>query len=441
MSQVAPNLSMPPLPPGSATNSGTRSGINSRSHKGTGCLDIESLRAEFPILGGEENGKPLTFLDSAASAQKPQAVIEAIRHVYACEYANVHRGVYRLSQAATAAFEAVRGKVRGLINARSDEEIVFTSGATASINLVAQSWGRAQLKEGDEILLCQLEHHSNIVPWQLLAEEKGLRIRVIPIDDRGSPDMEAFHRLIGPRTRLLSVAHVSNALGTVLPVRDMAAAAHAVGAAVLLDGAQAIPHLPVDVQDLDCDFYAFSGHKLYGPTGTGILYGKADRLDSMPPWQGGGDMIRSVSFEGTTYAPPPLRFEAGTPNIAGMIGLGAAIDWFRALDPAALEAHEADLLAYGTQRLSEVPGLRLIGTAADKVAVLSFVMEGVHPHDIGTILDQEGVCVRVGHHCAQPVMDRYDIPATVRASFGLYNTREDVDRLIAALGTVREFFG
>ena len=328
----------------------------------------------------------------------------------------------------------------GLINATSDDEIIFTSGTTASINLIAQTWGRANLGPGDEVLITELEHHSNIVPWQLLRDEKGITIKVAPFDEDGVVDMDAFERLLGPRTKLVAIAQVSNALGTVLPVREICALAHEVGALVLVDGAQGVPHLATDVRALDCDFYAFSGHKLYGPTGTGILYGKGDLLAGLPPWMGGGDMILSVSFDHTEFAAPPHKFEAGTPNIAGTIGLGAAIDWFSALDGEGLAAHERDLMAYGTERLSEVPGLRLIGTAPEKAAVISFVLDYAHPHDVGTVLDQGGVAIRTGHHCAQPVMDHFDVPATVRASFAAYSRREDIDALIEALGTVEELF-
>ena len=404
-------------------------------------FDITRVRADFPILDTPMRGKRLAFLDTAASAQKPQAVIDSLTHTYRQQYANVHRGVYQLSEETSAAFEAVRGKVRGLINAEHDREIIFTSGTTDSINLVAQSFGRAMLKPGDEVLITEMEHHSNIVPWQLLRDEKGITLRVAPIDDTGTLDMEAFAGLLNERTKLVAVTQVSNALGTVNPIAEIARLAHDAGARVLVDGAQGIPHGGIDVRALDLDFYAFSGHKLYGPTGTGVLYAKADLLDAMPPWKGGGDMILSVTFDKTTFAASPYKFEAGTPNIAGVIGMGAGIDWFTALDREALEIHERDLLAYGTERLIQLPGLRMIGTAENKAAVLSFVLDYAHPHDIGTILDAEGVAVRTGHHCAQPVMDHFDVPATVRASLGAYSTREDIDQLAEALGKVREMFG
>jgi cysteine desulfurase/selenocysteine lyase len=407
----------------------------------TGAYDVERVRADFPILAEKVRGKRLAFLDSAASAQKPRAVIEAIAHTYTREYANVHRGVHYLSERATVAYAAVRGKVQRLINAAREDEIIFTGGTTDGINLVAQAYGRSALKRGDEVLITEMEHHSNIVPWQMLRDEKGIVLKVAPIHDDGSLDMDAFKNLLTDKTRLVAVTQVSNALGTVTPIRDICRLAHAAGARVLVDGAQGIPHIATDVQDMGADFYVFSGHKLYGPTGTGVLYGRADLLDAMPPWKGGGDMIRSVTFEHTEYAPLPYKFEAGTPNIAGVIGMGAGIDWFTALDRDGLEAHEADVLAYGTARLAEVPGLRLIGTAPEKVAVMSFVLDYAHPHDIGTILDQEGVAVRTGHHCAQPVMQHYDIAATVRPSIGAYSTREDIDQLVAGLARVREMFG
>jgi cysteine desulfurase/selenocysteine lyase len=409
--------------------------------RGTVAYDVERVRADFPILSEKVRGKRLAFLDSAASAQKPRAVIESIAHTYTREYANVHRGVHYLSERATVTFAAVRGKVQRLVNAAREDEIVFTSGTTDGINLVAQAYGRSALKSGDEVLITEMEHHSNIVPWQMLRDEKGIVLKVAPIRDDGSLDMDAFQALLTEKTRLVAVTQVSNALGTVTPVRDICRLAHAAGARVLVDGAQGIPHIATDVQDMGADFYVFSGHKLYGPTGTGVLYGRAELLDAMPPWKGGGDMIRSVTFEHTDYAPIPHKFEAGTPNIAGVIGMGAGIDWFTALDRDGLDAHEADILAYGTARLSEVPGLRLIGTAPEKTAVMSFILDYAHPHDIGTILDQEGVAVRTGHHCAQPVMQHYDIAATVRPSIGAYSTREDINQLVAGLEKVREMFG
>ena len=404
-------------------------------------FDIAAIRDQFPILQRPSHGKPLAFLDSAASAQKPQAVIDAVAETYETQYANVHRGVYELSERTSAAYEAVRGKTRKLINAADDDQIIFTSGTTESINLVAQSWGRANLGPGDEVLITEMEHHSNIVPWQLLRDEIGITLKVAPFDEDGALIMEAFENLLSERTKLVSVTQVSNALGTILPLHEIIAMAHAAGALVLVDGAQGIPHIPTDVLALNCDYYAFSGHKLYGPSGTGVLYGKSNLLTGMPPWKGGGDMILSVTFEKTEFAAPPQRFEAGTPNIAGTIGMGAAIDWYLGLDHEGLAAHEADLLAYGTERLSEVPGLRIIGTAPDKAAVISFVLDYAHPHDIGTVLDQNGVAVRTGHHCAQPVMDHFDVAATVRASFGAYSSRDDIDALVAALDQVRELFG
>ncbi len=404
-------------------------------------FDVARIRADFPILHEPMRGKRLAYLDTAASAQKPQAVIDSLTHTYRHQYANVHRGVYQLSEEASNAFEGVRAKVRGLINAAQDHEIIFTSGTTDSINMVAQTFGRSLLKAGDEVLITEMEHHSNIVPWQLLRDEKGITLRVAPMDDSGTLDMDAFAGMLTERTKLVAVTQVSNALGTVNPIDRIIRLAHDAGARVLVDGAQGIPHGTLDVQELDADFYAFSGHKLYGPTGTGVLYAKSELLDAMPPWKGGGDMILSVTFEKTTFAAPPHKFEAGTPNIAGIIGMGAGIDWFTALDREAMESHERDLLAYGTERLIQLPGLRMIGTSEHKAAVLSFVLDYAHPHDIGTVLDAEGVAVRTGHHCAQPVMDRFDVPATVRASLGVYNTREDIDQLADALGKVREMFG
>ena len=410
-------------------------------HAASDAFDAERVRAEFPILARPVRGKPLAFLDSAASAQKPQSVIDAVARVYSEEYANVHRGVYYLSERASTAYEGVRAKVRALINAERDSEIVFTSGTTEGINLVAHSFGRAHLGRGDEVLLTEMEHHSNIVPWQLLRDETGVTLKVAPIDDDGMLIMDAFERLLTRRTKLVAVTQVSNALGTVTPLKEITERAHAVGAKVLVDGAQGAPHLPTDVREIGCDFYAFSGHKLYGPTGTGALYARADLLAAMPPWKGGGDMIRSVTFAHTDFAEPPHRFEAGTPNIAGIIGMGAAIDWFMGLDRVALEAHEQDLLNYGTAQLAALPGLRMIGTAPDKVAVMGFVLDYVHPHDAGTVLDHEGVAVRAGHHCAQPVMEHFGVAATIRASIGAYSTRADIDALVSGLAKVREMFG
>lgn len=397
-------------------------------------------RADFPILSRPMNKKPLAFLDSAASAQKPRAVIDSIRQVYEEEYANIHRGVYRLSQQATERFEGARAKVRRLLNAASDKEIIFVRGATEGINLVAQSWGRAFLKAGDEVLITALEHHSNIVPWQLLREEKGIVLKVAPITDDGALDLDAFTALVGPKTKLIAVAHVANSLGTIVPVDRVVALAKRHGIPVLVDGCQAVPHMSVDVQALGADFYVFSGHKLYGPSGIGVLWGREAILEKMPPWQGGGDMIRSVTFEKTEYAELPHKLEAGTPAIADAIGLGAAIDYVLSIGYGTIGAHEAELTDYALTRLRQMPDIRLIGTAPQRSAVISFVMDGVHPHDIGTILDGEGVAVRAGHHCAQPVMDRFNVAATVRASFGLYNTQADVDALVTGLRRVREIF-
>ena len=368
-------------------------------------------------------------------------MIEADSHYYRNDNANVHRGIHALSQRATDAFEAARVKVQRLIHAASPNEIIFVRGTTEAINLVAQSYGRSRLKRGDEIILSQMEHHSNIVPWQILCEQTGAKLRVIPVNNVGELEFEAYNRMLGPRTRLVAVAHVSNALGTVNPVRAIIDLAHTRGVPVLLDGAQAVAHLPVDVQALDCDFYAFSGHKLYGPTGIGVLYGKSALLDAMPPYQGGGDMIISVSFNGTVYNTFPHKFEAGTPNIAGVIGLGAAVDYLTNIGFEDLVRHEQALLHYATQSVSTIPGLRIIGTALEKTGVLSFVLEGVHPHDIGTILDRQGIAIRTGHHCAMPLMEYFGVPATARASFALYNTTEEVDQLVAAIYHVKELFG
>jgi cysteine desulfurase/selenocysteine lyase len=402
--------------------------------------DVEAVRREFPILSQTVHGKPLVYLDSAASAQKPAAVIDAERDVYERCYANVHRGVHLLSQRATEAYEKARTTVRRFLNAADTREIVFVRGTTEAINLVAQSYGRRQLGAGDEVLISGLEHHSNIVPWQLLCEEKGARLRVAPIDDSGEVELAAFERLLSSRTRIVSVAHVSNALGTVDPVRRMTELAHAAGAVVLIDGAQAAPHLALDVRAIGCDFYAFSGHKVYGPSGIGALYGRAALLEAMPPWQGGGDMIASVSFERSTWNELPYKFEAGTPNIAGAIALGAALEWLETHGIEAIASHERELLAHGTELLREIAGLRLVGTARDKAGVLSFVLEGVHPHDVGTVLDHEGIAVRTGHHCAQPVMERFGIPATTRASLACFNTREELDALALGIRRVQEMF-
>ena len=404
-------------------------------------FDIERVRRDFPILSQQVYDKPLAYFDSAASAQKPTAVIEAIKHTYETEYANVHRGVHYMSQKATDAMEAARETIRAFINAASEREIIFVRGATEGINLVADCWGRQNLKPGSEIILSQMEHHSNIVPWQLIAGRTGAIIKVVPVNDAGELEMDAYEDLLGEWTAIVALTHVSNALGTITPMAEIVRLAHARGVPVLVDGCQAIPHLPVDVQALDADFYVFSGHKLYGPSGIGVLYGKEALLDAMPPYQGGGEMIDLVTFEKTTYADLPFKFEAGTPHIAGVIALGTAIDYITGLGLEKIAAHEDDLLAYGTEQLGKINSLRFVGTAADKTAILSFVLDDVHPHDIGTILDREGVAVRTGHHCAQPIMERYDIAATVRASIGLYNTREEIDVLVTALGRVQEIFG
>lgn len=403
-------------------------------------FDVEKVREDFPVLKQKVHGKPLVYLDNAATSQKPLAVIEAIRRFYEVDCANIHRGVHELSQRSTAAYEQTRAKVKQFLNARTKNELIFVRGATEGINLVAQSWGRKCIKTGDEIVISAMEHHSNIVPWQMLCEEKGAKLRVIPINDRGELLMEEYQKLLGPRTRMIAVTHVSNALGTINPVREIVELAHKAGAVALIDGAQAVPHMKVDVQALDADFYAFSGHKLFGPTGTGVLYGKAKLLNAMPPYQGGGDMIRTVTFEKTTYNDLPYKFEAGTPNIAGGIGLGAALDYVNRIGLDQIAAYEHELLVYGTEALSDIPGLRLIGTAHKKAAVLSFVMEGVHPHDIGTVLDRMGIAVRTGHHCAQPVMDRFGVPATTRASLAFYNTTAEIDALAAGLRKVKEMF-
>jgi cysteine desulfurase/selenocysteine lyase len=403
-------------------------------------FDVEKVRAEFPILGTTAHGKPLVYVDNAATSQKPRAVIEATGRYYAEQNANIHRGVYQLSEQATAAYESVRARAAAWIGAPDPREVIFVRGTTEGINLVASSWGRKHLGAGDEVVITAMEHHSNIVPWQLICDERGATLRVIPMNRQGELLMDEAAKLIGPRTKMVAVAHVSNSLGTINPVKDLVALAHAHGALVLVDGAQAAPHMPVNVADLGCDFYTISAHKTFGPTGTGLLWGRAALLEAMPPYQGGGDMIRSVTFEKTTFAPIPAKFEAGTPNIGGVIGFGAAIDWMRALPWDQVQAHEAGLLRYAVEQLCDVPGLTLVGTAAHKASVVSFVLDGVHPHDVGTIVDQEGVAVRTGHHCTQPVMDFLGVPATTRASFALYNTRADVDALAAAVRKVRKLF-
>jgi cysteine desulfurase / selenocysteine lyase len=405
-----------------------------------GTYPIDRIRADFPILSELVRDKPLVYLDNGASAQKPAAVIERIKKTYETEYANVHRGVHYMSQKATDAMEEARIKVQAFMNAASEKEIIFVRGATEGINLVASSWGRANLSAGDEIILSVLEHHSNIVPWQMIAEQTGAVIRVVPVDDSGTFLIDEYEKLLSPRTKMVAVTHVSNALGTIVPVADVVRLAHAQGAAVLLDGCQAVPHIPVDVQALDVDFYVFSGHKLYGPSGIGVLYGKQALLNAMPPYQGGGEMIDRVTFEKTTYAELPFKFEAGTPHIAGIIALGSAIDYLNGIGFDAIAAHEHDLLKYATEQLSGMNSVKIVGTAAEKAAILSFNIHDVHPHDVGTILDYDGIAVRTGHHCAQPVMDRFDVAATVRASFGLYNTRGEVDALVDGIKRVQEMF-
>jgi cysteine desulfurase/selenocysteine lyase len=403
-------------------------------------IDVEKIRRDFPALHQQVHGKPLVYLDNAATTQKPQQVIDAIAGFYTRDCANIHRGVHLLSERATRAYEDARAKVRRFIHAADIKEIVFVRGATEGINLVAQSFARPRAGAGDEILISAMEHHSNIVPWQILCEQTGARLRIIPMNQRGELLMDEYERLLGPRTRLVAVAHVSNALGTLNPVRRIVELAHRRGIPVLVDGAQAVPHTRVDVAELDCDFYAFSGHKMYGPTGVGILHGKSEHLEAMPPYQGGGDMIRSVTFEKTIYNRIPYKFEAGTPNIAGGIALGAAIDYLEGIGLDRIAAHERDLLQYATGALAKLPKVRLVGTAAEKAGVLSFVVEGVHAHDVGTILDQEGIAIRTGHHCAQPVMDFFNVPATARASLAFYNTRAEIDALAAGLDKVTEVF-
>ena len=403
-------------------------------------FDAARVRAEFPALGLTVHGKPLVYLDNAATAQKPRAVLDALQRYYERENSNVHRGVHHLSQVATQGYESARDKVRDFLGAAEREEIIWTAGTTEAVNLIAHSFVRPRVKAGDEVLLTEMEHHSNIVPWQLLRDEVGIEIKVAPIDDDGALDMDAFEALVSDRTRFISVVHVSNSLGTINPVRRIVEIAKARKIPVLLDGAQAVPHMPVDVQELGCDFYAFSGHKMFGPTGVGALYGRRELLESMVPWQGGGDMIKHVTFDKTVYNDVPYRFEAGTPNIAGTIGLGAAIDWLGGIDHEAALAHEHELLVHATRELSTIEGLCLIGTAEPKAAVVSFVLAHAHAHDVGQIVDSEGVAVRVGHHCTQPVMQHFGVPATARASFAYYNTHEDVERLVAAVRRVAEMF-
>ena len=403
-------------------------------------VDLQRLRADFPILRLKVNGKPLAYLDNGASSQMPQPVMDRLTRYQTQEHSNIHRAVHYLSETATAAYEGARAKIQKFINARESREVIYTRGTTDAVNLVMHGFGRAFLKEGDEIIISQLEHHSNIVPWQMLRDEKGIKLQVIPCNDAGELLIDAYERLFNARTKLVSITHVSNALGTVNPVKQMIAMAHGQGVPVLVDGAQAVPHLAIDVQDLDCDFYCFSGHKMFAPTGIGILYGKAALLEKMQPYQGGGDMILSVTFDKTTYNALPYKFEAGTPPIAAAIGLGAAVDYLNEVGMDNIAAWEHELLAYATGQLEALPGVRIIGTAADKAAVLSFTIAGVHPHDVGTILNEDGVAVRTGHHCAQPVMQRFGIPATARASFALYNTFEEIDQLVAGIRRVQKMF-
>jgi cysteine desulfurase/selenocysteine lyase len=402
--------------------------------------DVEKIRKDFPVLAQTVNGKPLVYLDNSASSQVPQLVIDRTSKYVSEEHSNIHRGVHYLSQHATTAYEAAREKIKRFINAKEAKECIFVRGTTEGINLVASAYSKKFINAGDEILVSQMEHHSNIIPWQIAAEERGAKVRVIPMNDRGELIIDEYENLLNERTRMVAVAHVSNSLGTINPVKEMIAAAHKFGVPVCVDAAQSVPHFPVNVQDLDCDFFAFSGHKMFGPTGSGVLYGKKEWLEKMPPYQTGGGMIRSVSFDGTTFAPLPDKFEAGTPAIAAGIGLGAAVDYINSIDFVAAVAYEHELLEYATQRLSDIPGVTIVGTAANKASVLSFTIADIHPHDIGTILDQEGIAVRAGHHCAQPTMEFFDVPATARASFAFYNTREEVDKLADAVQKVIEVF-
>jgi cysteine desulfurase/selenocysteine lyase len=419
----------------------TQTGSALQAVRAAGDYDVERIRADFPILDLQVNGKPLVFLDNAASSQMPKAVIDRLVQYQTSEHANIHRGVHYLSETATLAYEGARKKVQRFINAKEEREVIYTRGTTDAINLVMQGYGRAFLTAGDEIIVSQLEHHSNIVPWQMLCEEKGTKLRVIPCNDAGELLLDEYAKLFNEKTKFVAITHVSNALGTINPVKEMIAAAHGHGVPVLVDGAQAVPHMKVDVQDLDCDFYAFSAHKMCGPTGIGILYGKAKLLEKMKPYQGGGDMILSVTFEKTTYNVIPHKFEAGTPPIAAGIGLGATIDYLESVGMDRIAAHEHELLKYATDAFKTLKGVRIVGTAKNKAAVLSFVVQGVHPHDVGTILNEDGVAVRTGHHCAQPVMQRFGIPATARASFYLYNTMQEVDALVAGIRRVQKIFG
>ena len=404
-------------------------------------FDLNRVREDFPVLCQRPHGRRLAFLDSAASAQKPRSVIDAVLHCYEAEYAIVHRGVYWLSERVTEAFDGAREKVRSFVNAPKASEIVFVRGATEGINLVASSYGGTFLDAGDEVIVSHMEHHSNIVPWQFLRDQRGIVLKVAPINDDGELILDKFEAMLGSRTKLVAITHVANALGTILPVKDICHMARSRGIRVLIDGCQAVPHASVDIQDLGCDFYVFSGHKLYGPSGVGVLYAREELLELMPPYQGGGDMIESVTFDKTDYAAPPYKFEAGTPHIAGVIGLGAAIDYVRSIGLDEISAHESDVLGYGIRHLAEIDGLRLIGEARERAGVISFVLDNVHAHDVGTILDQEGVAVRTGHHCAQPVMDRFGVASTVRASIGMYNGRDDIDALATGLNRVKEIFG
>ena len=401
-------------------------------------LDVQRVRRDFPILQQEVRGRPLVYLDNAATSQKPHQVIDALTRYYTAENSNIHRGVHYLSELATTKYEATRSTVKRFINAGEEREIVFVRGTTEGLNLVAQSFGRQRVGEGDEVIISTMEHHSNIVPWQMLCEERGARLRVIPINDDGELLLDEYEKLLSPRTKLVSLVHVSNSLGTINPIKRIIETAHAQGVPVAIDGAQAAPHLRLVVQDLDCDFYTFSGHKLFGPTGIGVLYGKAEHLEAMPPYQGGGDMIKSVTFEKTIYNDLPYKFEAGTPHIAGVIGLGAAIDYVEGIGLDRIGAHESELLRYGIERLSAIDGLKLIGTAGHKASILSFVLDGVHPHDVGSILDGEGIAIRTGHHCTQPVMERFGIAATARASLAFYNTKEEIDALVEGIHHVSE---
>ena len=421
-------------------NAATNSVSWAESLKPTSGFDPFKVRGDFPILGTKVHGKPLVYLDNAATAQKPQAVLDALTRYYVSENANVHRGVHTLSGLATAHYEQARVTMQRFIHAADPSEIVFVRGTTEGINLVAQTYGRTHVGPGDEIIISALEHHSNIVPWQILCQQQGARLRVIPINDAGELVLDEFEKLLGPKTKLVAVAHISNALGTILPLRKVVEMAHRWKAPVVVDGAQAVPHIPVDVRALDCDFYVFSGHKIYGPTGIGVLYGKHELLEAMPPYQGGGDMISSVTFEKTLYNKLPYKFEAGTPDVSGAIGLAAAIDYVSKLGLEGMAHYEDELLAYATRSLAAIPDLRLIGTAKAKAAVVSFVLDGIHPHDVGTILDQEGIAIRTGHHCAQPLMQRFGVDATARASFALYNTRQEVDALVAGIHKAREVF-